>query len=166
MNKIVTILFFISCLFNCKNVNPENTSTSPFNAQPVVMDYSKLFTDSQLDSLSNKIVAYERSFTNEIAIITQDSIPKNEDIQVYATRLGNRIGVGKKNTNNGLLIFVSTYDRKVAIATGLGTEKIITDSLCKVIIDSTMIPYFKKGNYYLGIDRALDSLISKWHQSK
>ena len=91
------------------------------------------------------------------------AIPKDEKIQMYATRLGQQLGVGKKDKNNGLLILIAPNDRQVSIATGYGTEKILTDYICKVIIDSTMIPKFKNQDYYGGVNSALDSIIAKWH---
>lgn len=82
----------------------------------------------------------------------------------YATKLGEQLGVGKKEKDNGLLIFLAKTNRKVAIATGIATEKILTDYDCRVIIDSTMIPNFKTGNYYRGLDLALDTIMKKWNK--
>ena len=45
--------------------------------------------------------------------------------------------------------------RKTFLATGYGTEKILKDEICKIIIDSTMIPYFKNQDYYGGIKAGL-----------
>lgn len=162
MNKLFLLLLVSISLFACKNSSSKEASLNN-KLQPVVMDYSKLFTDSQTDSLTHKIIVYEQNSTNEIAIITKDSIPKDEKIQMYATRLGQQLGVGKKDKNNGLLILIAPNDRQVSIATGYGTEKILTDYICKVIIDSTMIPKFKNQDYYGGVNSALDSIIAKWH---
>lgn len=150
------IIFFV--LFACKT-NTNNTTT--FN-QAVLQDYSLLFSDSEKDSLTQKIINYEASSTNEICIYTIDSLPKNAEAIYHATTIANNLGVGKNKKDNGLLILISKYDRQLAIATGKGTEKTITDYMCKVIIDSTIVPQFKKGEYYIGINNAIDSIIKKW----
>ena len=51
---------------------------------------------------------------------------------------------------------------KNGIATGTGTELILTDEICKNVIDLTIIPEFKNGNFYDGIKNGLIELIKKW----
>lgn len=151
------IIFFVLCA--CKT-NTNNTTT--FN-QAVVQDYALLFSDSEKNSLTQKIINYEAYSTNEICIYTIDSLPKNTKTIYHATTVANNLGVGKNEKDNGLLILISKYDKQLAIATGKGTEKIITDYMCKVIIDSTIVPEFKKEDYFSGINNAIDSIIKKWH---
>jgi uncharacterized protein len=50
----------------------------------------------------------------------------------------------------------SAANREVRISTGYGTEKVLDDVAAKKIIDSVMIPFFKKSNYFEGL----------WHGSK
>ena len=64
--------------------------------------------------------------------------------------------------NNGLVIVVSKNLKQTAISTGFGTEKILTDLICKKVIDSVMIPEFKKDEFSTGIKKGLAELISKW----
>jgi len=52
--------------------------------------------------------------------------------------------------------------RKIRISTGYGTENILTDEICQKIIDEKIIPEFKKGNYYEGIEIGIIELIDKW----
>jgi len=68
----------------------------------------------------------------------------------------------KKKKNNGLLIALSKNNRELCISTGIGTRKIITDSICQNIVDFTIIPEFKNKNYYQGINNALETIIYKW----
>ena len=68
----------------------------------------------------------------------------------------------QKDTDNGLMIIFSKPLRQVGIATGYGTEKILTDSICNQVLEGTMLPYFKQDKYYEGISKGLDSLIHKW----
>ena len=97
-----------------------------------------------------------------MVVITVDSITPYTEIQKYASDLANAWGVGQKDKNNGLAIVVSDKLRKVGIATGTGTEKILTDSICKQVIETTMIPQFRNNEYFQGVSMALDSLIYKW----
>ncbi|MDP2060027.1 MAG: TPM domain-containing protein, partial [Flavobacteriaceae bacterium] len=45
---------------------------------------------------------------------------------------------------------------------GTGTEMILTDEICKEVIDNTIIPEFKNGEFYSGIKKGVNELIKKW----
>lgn len=158
MKKIIIFLIVISSLFSCKE--QLKFATQQKHSYNFVKDYSKIFSKNQLDSLNVKLNQYEDQTTNEIVIITKDSIA--EDIVLYSVNLANEIGIGKKDKNNGLLILFIKNSRQIRISTGLVTEKILADSICQNIIDKQMIPEFKKGNFYKGINDALDKIIIKW----
>ncbi|MDG5492727.1 YgcG family protein [Psychroserpens sp. SPM9] len=165
MKKIAIYLILICC-FSCKtdrgigvdySLLPENKQ------QKVVLDLSHVFSAKQIASLSQKIIDYEKRTSNEIAVLTVDSIAPFEDIQVYSSAIGDYWGVGKKDINNGLVIVLRKNQKHVWLSTGDGTTKVLTDAICQTIIDDFMIPYFKEGNYYLGIDKGLDVIMSKWN---
>lgn len=165
MKKIIYILSLFILISSCKT-KQENTLSDDYlpknEQQLVVYDLSNLFSIQEKDSLTKRILDYEKTTTNEIAIATFDSVPKNTTALKYATDIADKWRIGKKKTNNGLLILISKYDRKMSIATGLGTEKILTDSICEEIIDKTIIPHFIESEYYKGVGSGLDSIITKW----
>ncbi|TDQ27534.1 TPM domain-containing protein [Tenacibaculum caenipelagi] len=127
-----------------------------------VNDYEQIFTKEQNEKLEKLISDYEKSTTNEIAIVTISSIEPYDNINDFATDLSNDWGVGKSKKDNGLVIIISKNLRLIRISTGNNTEKILTDEICKKIIDNTMIPEFRKGEFYTGIKKGLNKLISKW----
>jgi len=130
-----------------------------------VNDYSKIFDNKQIIELDSIINNYEKRTTNQITIITIDSIKPYINIHKYTVDLANEWGVGQKDKNNGLTIVISKNLRKVAIATGLGTEKTLTDEICQSTIDSIMIPRFKEDKYYEGIKNGTHELMHLWEIS-
>ncbi len=80
----------------------------------------------------------------------------------YAVEFGEKRGVGEKDKKNGLIILFSRNMRQTFIATGYGTEKILKDEICKAIIDSTMVLYFRKEDYYGGLKAGLEECINRW----
>ena len=52
--------------------------------------------------------------------------------------------------------------RQIGIATGFGTELILTDEICENVIDQTIIPEFKNGDFCDGIKNGVIELIEKW----
>ncbi|MDC8003067.1 TPM domain-containing protein [Aureisphaera galaxeae] len=127
-----------------------------------VSDFEKVFTSIQTEKLEKRLANYEQETTREIAVVTIASLAPYEDINDYAKDLGNEWGVGKADSDNGLLIVLCKELRMVRISTGYGTENVLTDSICQAVIDKTMLPYFREGNYYDGIEVALDELLQHW----
>ena len=131
-----------------------------------ITDNEKLFTNQQITVLDKIISDFEKATSNEIAIVTNESIGDFTNIKEYSVSLANKMGVGKKDKNNGILFVISKKRREIFIATGLGTEQILNNSKCQEIISETIVPYFKKNEYYLGVKAGLEESIKKWTGSK
>lgn len=127
-----------------------------------VNDYEFIFTLEQLEKLTLMIREFEKKTTNQIVIVSIKSIGKYSDFDQFAIDLSNYNEVGLKGKDNGLTIVFSKNLRKIRISTGLGTEKILTDEICKKVIDQTIIPEFKNGEYFNGIEKGMTELIAKW----
>lgn len=109
--------------------------------------------------MEDKLVAFNDSTSSQVAIVILSSVG-NYDIADYSVQLYNRWGIGQKEKNNGVLILVAKDDRKVWITTGYGMEGVLPDALAKRIVNNDILPNFKEGNYYEGLDEAVNSIIS------
>jgi uncharacterized protein len=126
-----------------------------------VNDFDKIFTNDQIKELDEIIRQHEKETSNEIAIVTIDSIKPYQNLFDYSLDLANEWGVGKKNKNNGITIVFGKRIREIQIQVGYGLEKKLKDEEAKRIIDSTIIPEFKKGDFYLGIKNGLIEIIKE-----
>lgn len=153
------VLNFVLILFSATVSCGRNHSKTSY-----VLDNELIFTKNENAVLSEKLARYDRKTTNQVMIITTPSIKPYDNIADYGTYTFNEIGIGTKEKNNGLLIVISNHLHKVRISTGYGTEKILTDSICQVIIDQVMIPEFKKGAMYTGTSNAVDTIMAWWHE--
>lgn len=160
----------IACKTTSKNeveITRERTEIQHENVQfpepeGYVNDFDEIFTTNQRMDLENRLREYEQQTSNQIAVVTVNSIEPYKEIKWYAADLANYWGIGKKDKDNGLLIVLNINERKIWISTGIGTEKILTDEIVKNTIDSTIIPEFKKDNYYDGIAKGVEEIIVKW----
>ena len=125
-------------------------------------DYDSIFSPSQRKELSDIIYNYNIKTTRQIVVVTIDSISPYSNIRKYATDLGRYWGVGGTGKNNGLIIVMCNPCRKIGIATGTGTQLVLTDEICKEVIDNTIIPEFKKGEFYSGLKKGVIELIARW----
>jgi uncharacterized protein len=129
-----------------------------------VNDFENVLTENQIQVLDSIIRDFEARTTNEIVLVTVKDIGNSPKMVDYAVELGNRWGVGKKDQENGLIILFSRTMREAFLATGYGTEKILKDEICKAIIDSTMVPFFKEEDYFGGLKAGLLECIKRWEK--
>src|SRR5690606_32738391 len=58
----------------------------------------------------------------------------------------------------GIVIVLSKDDRKVTLRGGYGIQAKMPATIEKLIIDREMIPAFKRGDYYQGLDNAITAI--------
>lgn len=116
-----------------------------------VLDTEHILTEKQVASLDSLYKAHEKITSNEIGLVTTAQYGTDTSILAFATSFGKLHGIGKEKINNGVIIAFSQANRNVAIATGYGTKKVLTDELAKKIIDSLMTPQFREAKYFEGL---------------
>jgi uncharacterized protein len=138
-----------------------NTSAQKFIAKPVpqrlVVDNANILSSSEQETLERKLVALDDSTSNQIAILTVKSL-NGESIEDVANATFREWGIGNKKTKNGVLVLVAIEDRKIRIEVGYGLEGAIPDITANDIIDNDIKPNFKQGNYFDGLNAAVDNL--------
>lgn len=130
----------------------------PQKSASLVNDYVGVLSVEQKAALEQKLVAYYDTTSTQIAIVLEKSL-EGDDLSDYTQRLATAWGIGEKEKNNGLLIYVAVADRKARIHTGYGMEATVTDLMTKRIREEQMNPNFKAGNFYAGLDEATTVII-------
>jgi uncharacterized protein len=115
----------------------------------VVDDAGILSTDAQ-QRLTGLLAEHEQQTGNQVVVATVKSL-QGTDIATYGYQLGRAWGIGQKGKNNGVLITVSPSTHDVRIDAGYGLEGTLTDAQSVLIINNTMLPFFKKGDYDSGV---------------
>jgi uncharacterized protein len=123
--------------------------------QTSVYDYTGLLTPSQKSNLEGKLVRYSDSTSTQIVVAIISST-EGENINYLAAQWLTKWGLGQAKVDNGILIVLAKEDRKIAISTGYGVEHLLTDFQSKRIIERVIIPEFKKGDYYSGLNKGSD----------
>lgn len=131
----------------------------PSAPQSWVNDYAGVFSNAEADALERKLNEFEYRTSTQIFIITLDD-NGGYSASDLAPRIGEQWGVGQQGKDNGLLMVVDMQERDVFISTGYGLEEYIPDAIASRIVQSEVIPNFKNGAYYAGIDAATDVMIS------
>jgi uncharacterized protein len=124
-----------------------------------VTDQSAILSSEELKALENKLAAYESAKGSQLAVLI---IPTtgDETIEQYSIRVVEEWKLGRKGVDDAVLLLVAINDRKMRFEVGYGLEGALPDALAKRIITNVLIPEFRAGHFYKGIDGAMDVVIS------
>ena len=111
-----------------------------------VTDPSAILSATARDSINAILGRLEKSTGIETAVVMLPSIG-DEDIFDFGHELFRKWGIGKKKSDNGLLILFVKDQKKVRFTTGYGIEGTMTDAMSKRIQTTLMIPRFRNGNW-------------------
>ena len=116
------------------------------DARQYVSDPSHILSGSARDTINAVLGRLEESTGIETAVVMLPSIGE-EDIFNFAHELFRQWCIGKKKSNNGLLILFVMDQRKVRFTVGYGLEGTMTDAMSKRIQMQRMVPRFKAGDW-------------------
>lgn len=153
------IFFAILVSLFSETISAQYTIPDKPSQQTSVYDYVNLLTPNEKAALTSKLIRYADSTSTQIVCVIIGST-KGEDISLLGAQWGQKWGIGQADEDNGILITLAKDDRKVDINTGYGIEYRITDLMSERIINRVMIPQFKTGNYYAGLDQGSDAIFS------
>jgi uncharacterized protein len=127
--------------------------------QTSVYDYIGLLSAEQKQSLEQKLIRYSDSTSTQIVMAIIAST-EGENITYLGANWGHAWGIGQAKEDNGILILLARNDRKIAINTGYGIEPMLTDALSRRVIETVIIPEFKKDDYYAGLNKGADAIFA------
>ena len=156
--------YFITPLIVILILSASRAQEIPPRPQPprLVNDFADILSPQQEQSLENKLVRFNDTTSNQITIVTVNSIG-DYDPAMFAYEIGTQWKVGQKKFDNGVVVLVKpkhgVSDRgRAYIAVGYGLEPAIPDAIAKRIVENEMIPEFRNGNYYAGLNKATNVL--------
>lgn len=94
----------------------------------------------------------------ELAIATIPKLETGQSVREFALNLFNVWGIGDRNQNNGVLLFVSKADRRIEIITGRGLSEILPDREVSRLIQETIVPAFRQEDYARGIEQGTEAI--------
>lgn len=158
--QVVTSIILIA-VYSLR-IGAQDFPEKPFPPR-LINDFAGILSSQEVNALEVKLVAYNDSTSTQIAIVTVSDL-HGYDKADYAQRLAEKWGIGQAGLDNGVLILVKSKTERssgqVQIVQGYGLEGVIPDILCGQIVDYEILPEFRNGNYYEGLDKATSTLMS------
>ncbi|HYL17525.1 MAG TPA: YgcG family protein, partial [Burkholderiales bacterium] len=123
-----------------------------------VTDLTHTLTPEQTAQLEQKLAAFESRKGSQIVVLIVPTT-KPEEIEQYSIRVAEQWKVGRKGVDDGAILLVAKDDRALRIEVGYGLEGALPDVTAKRIVSDIIVPHFKTGDFYGGIDAGVDAMI-------
>ena len=141
-----------------------SAATAQAELQPIpaltarVTDQADVLSAQQESELESVLTAFETRKGVQIAVLTVATVAP-EEIEQYSIRVVDAWKLGRQNVDDGALLLVAVDDRRVRIEVGRGLEGALTDLISNRIIDETIVPAFRAGDYPGGIAQGVERMI-------
>ena len=123
-----------------------------------VTDLTGTLTREQQAGLERMLQEFEARKGTQIAVLMVPSTAP-EAIEQYALRVGEQWKIGRKKVDDGAILVVAKDDRALRIEVGYGLEGALNDATASRIIREVIVPRFREGDFYGGINAGLDRMM-------
>jgi len=153
--RSATRCLLFSGLFVCAAIAADSLPPKPAR---YVTDGAGILSPQTSAALNARLEAFERETSNQVLVVTMPAVPADYVMEDFTQRTAESWGVGRKQTDNGVVLFVFPRDRKTRIEVGYGLEGVLPDVTGKRIIQNEIVPAFRAGDYDAGITRGVDAI--------
>ncbi|BCK87576.1 hypothetical protein MIZ01_1361 [Sideroxyarcus emersonii] len=123
-----------------------------------VTDLTATLDASEIQALDARLAAFEASKGSQVAVLILPST-QPETIEQFGIRVVDAWKLGRKGVDDGVLLLVAKDDHKLRIEVGYGLEGALNDATAKRIVSEVISPYFRRGEFYRGIDAGVSAII-------
>ncbi len=124
-----------------------------------VTDLTGTLSGGAVNRIEAKLADLEAKKGSQIAVLIVPTT-QPEDIEQYGIRVAEQWKLGRKGVDDGAILLVAKEDRRARIEVGYGLEGAMPDAIAKRIIEDTVAPHFKAGDYDGGVEAGVDQMIS------
>ena len=149
-------LWLVAALLLAPLTAGADVAVPPLKAR--VTDLTGTLDAAQKGALEQKLAAFEKRKGAQIAVLMLPTT-QPETIEQYAVRVEEAWKLGRKGIDDGALLVVAKDDRKLRIETGYGLEGVLPDAIAKRIVSDDIVPRFKQGDFYGGINAGIDRML-------
>jgi uncharacterized protein len=115
-----------------------------------VVDDAGLLSYPEKVAVTADLKALEDKSSDQLVVVTLPSL-QGFAIEDFGYRLGRHWGIGTAKLDNGVILIVAPKERQVRIEVGTGLEGTLTDALARIVIEQSILPRFREGDFAGGI---------------
>ncbi len=119
-----------------------------------LVDSAALLKPTERSRVEGLLAQLNQSHKVQMAILVAESL-QGEEIEPFSIAVAQEWKLGRKGSDNGLLLVVAPAERKMRFEVGYGLEGELTDVQTRRILSDGIAPYFKKKRYEDGLSLAV-----------
>jgi len=123
-----------------------------------VVDQTNTLSSGDIASLTQTLKDFETRKGSQVAVLIVPTTAP-EAIEQYPIRVAEAWKIGRKKIDDGAILVVAKDDHKLRIEVGYGLEGVLTDITSKRIIDETITPKFRSGDFAGGISAGVARIL-------
>lgn len=125
-----------------------------------VLDDAGVLSHAQRSLLAHDLRQFERETSNQLVVAVFPKVPDDYAMEDFTQRVAEAWGAGRKDRENGMVLFVFPESRQLRVEVGYGLEGAVPDALANRIINEEIIPSFRAGDLGAGIVKGADALMA------
>jgi uncharacterized protein len=123
-----------------------------------VTDLTGTLTAGQQAELEQKLRDFESRKGAQIVVLVVPTT-QPEEIEQYSIRVVEAWKLGRKKVDDGALLILARNDHTLRIENGNGLEGVLTDAMANRIIEDTMEPLLRQGQFFAAISAGVDQMM-------
>ena len=123
-----------------------------------VTDLTATLDAGQTQTLESRLAAFEAKKGAQLAVLIVPTT-QPEAIEQFGIRVSEAWKLGRKGVDDGALLLVAKDDRTLRIEVGYGLEGVLNDATAKRIVDEVIVPRFKRGEFFSGIESGTTAMM-------
>lgn len=155
-SALVGLLWLVALPLGVAHAADELIPVPPLQA--LVTDLTATLTPEQRAGLESRLRAFEARKGSQLAVLIVPTT-QPEAVEPYAMRVVEQWKLGRKKVDDGVLLLVAKNDRTVRIEVGYGLEGVLSDVITHRIINEIIVPRFKQGDFFGGIEGSVEQMI-------
>ncbi len=124
-----------------------------------VIDLSGTLSGGAVARIETKLANFEAKKGSQIAVLIVPTT-EPEEIEQFGIRVEDAWKLGRKGVDDGAYLIIAKNDKRVRIEVGYGLEGVLSDAVSSRIVDETITPRFKVGDFDGGVEAGVDQMIS------
>lgn len=123
-------------------------------------DYTGTVSNATARALDARLADHERATSSQIVVAIYPRMASDSSVEDYTVRVAQAWGAGRKERDNGAVLFAFMQERQLYLQVGYGLEGAIPDALSKRIIEDEIVPRMRAGQPDAAFTAAVDAMLA------
>jgi uncharacterized protein len=123
-----------------------------------VTDLTGTLDAQQTRTLESRLAEFEAKKGAQLAVLIVPTT-QPESIEQFGIRVVQAWKLGRKGVDDGALLLIAKDDHALRIEVGYGLEGVLNDATANRVIDEVIVPRFKGGEFYSGIEAGTTAIM-------